>query len=145
MLTRSIVGLIGLLSVVLGIAAQEPGYRYDTAGVQLQGTLVRRQVYGPPGFGETPAQDERGAILVLKLSQPITVRPASQVVEKDNPNADVFKNVREVQLFIPRNAEHGVDKLVGRVVLASGVLHEHVAPAEYTDVWMDVKTISVSH
>jgi hypothetical protein len=113
--------------------------------VQLQGTLVRRHVYGPPGFGESPAKDERNTILALKLSQPITVQPTSQVVEKGNPNADTFKDVREVQLLIPRNAEHGVDKLVGKIVLASGVLNEHVVPADYTGVWMDVKTINLSH
>jgi hypothetical protein len=145
MLTRFGVVSIVFISAALAIAAQEPSYRYDTGGVQLRGTLTRRSVYGPPGYGETPAQDERGTILVLKLIQPITVEPASQVVHKDNPNADTFKDVRAVQLFIPRNANHGINTLVGKVVLASGVLNEHVAPSEYTDVWMDVRTINVAH
>jgi hypothetical protein len=142
---RSMVLSIVFASVALVLAAQEPSYKYDTAGVQLRGTLTRRSVYGPPGYGETPSQDERTTILVLKLSQPITVKPGSQVIEKDNPNTDTFKNVREVQLFLPRNAGHGVDQLIGKDVLASGVLNEHVVPAEYTDVCMAVKAISLAH
>ena len=145
MLSRSIALSISLAGMVLATTAQEPSYKYDAAGVQLRGTLIRRSVYGPPGYGETPAQDERATILVLKLSQPITVTPASQVIEKDDPNTDTFNSVREVQLFLPQNAGHGVDQLIGKVVLVSGVLNEHVAPAEYTDVCMAVKTISLAH
>jgi hypothetical protein len=145
MLTRFTVLSIVFVGAALAVAAQEPIYRYDTTGVQLRGTLARRSVYGPPGYGETPTKDEPGTILVLKLSQPITLEPLSQVVKKGNPNADTFKDVREVQLFIPQDAGRDVDDLVGRIVLASGVLNQHVAPSQYTDVWMDVKTISVAH
>jgi hypothetical protein len=145
MLPRFGVLSIVFLTAALATAAQEPSYRYDTGGVQSRGTLTRRSVYGPPGDGETPEQDERGTILVLRLFQPIAVGPVSQVVHKDNPNADTFKDVREVQLVIPRNANHGIDTLFGKVVLASGVLNEQVAPSEYTDVWMDVRTVNVAH
>ena len=139
---RSIVLFLAFVTVVLRIAAQEPSYKYDTAGVQLEGTPVRRQVYGPPGYGETPGKDERATILVLELLRPITVEPAFRTVAQNNPTADAFKHVREIQLFIPRSTDKGVDKVVGKQVVASGVLNEKVAPSDYTDVWMSVKKIS---
>jgi len=54
-----------------------PPYRYDTAGVRLEGTLSERKEYGPPGYGETPAKDKRETIFVLKLSSPVSVQPAA--------------------------------------------------------------------
>ncbi len=122
--------------------AHEPVFIYDATGVRLEGRLERRNVYGPPGYGETPAQDERDTILILKLLHPITVEPAAGVVPKDNPNAETFKHVREVQLFVQHAASSDADKMVGRLVVASGVLNEHVAPSDHTDVWMAVKTLS---
>ncbi len=37
-------------------------YAYDTADVSLEGKLVEKSAYGPPGFGETPKKDITGEI-----------------------------------------------------------------------------------
>jgi hypothetical protein len=66
----------------------------------------------------------------------------SQPVAKDNPNAATFKHVREVQIFISRELASDANVLLGKLVTASGVLNEAVAPSQYTDVWMDVKAIT---
>jgi hypothetical protein len=121
--------------------AHEQSYKYDTAGVRLEGRLIERKVYGPPGYGETPAQDERDTILILKVLHPITVEPIPGAVAKSNPNAESFRHVREVQLFVPPSAAPDADKMVGRLIVACGVLNEHVAPSDHTDVWMAVKTL----
>jgi hypothetical protein len=121
---------------------REPRDEYDTPGVQLEGKLEKRKVYGPPGYGETPAQDERSIIIILKLLHPITVGPVSVAAARNNPNAETFKHVHEIQLFIPRESTSDVDRMVGGMVVASGVLNQHVAPSNYTDVWMAVKTVS---
>jgi hypothetical protein len=49
------------------MATRQESYKYDTAGVRLEGRLIERKVYGPPGYGETPAKDQRSSIFVLKL------------------------------------------------------------------------------
>jgi hypothetical protein len=57
------------------VGQQEPHYKCDTEGVQLEGTLTERTFYGPPEFGETPSKDAREKFLILKLPKPTTVDP----------------------------------------------------------------------
>ncbi len=103
--------------------------------------MIQRKVYGPPGYGETPAQDERDTILILRLLHPITVEPVPGVIAENNPNAESFRGVREVQLFVPRNATSNAKEMLGKLVVVGGTLNEHVAPSDYTDVWMNVKDL----
>jgi hypothetical protein len=56
-----------------GTGIEEAVYKCDTPGIRLEGTLIARMFYGPPGFGETPAKDLHDRVLVLKLAKPITV------------------------------------------------------------------------
>ena len=119
-----------------------PPYRYDTAGVRLEGTLSERKEYGPPGYGETPAKDKRETIFVLKLSSPVSVQPAANAEASGSASLDPVKNVGEVQLFIPRPQVANVRKLLGKVVVAVGTLNEAAAPSQYTKVWLDTKTVN---
>jgi hypothetical protein len=118
----------------------EAVYKYETPGVQLEGTLIERKVYGPPGYGETPAKDLRTSILVLKLWQPITVEPMPHV-SKDNPNGDKFHHVREVQLIVNPSQRADVRKLAGRTIAATGTLSESITASQYTRVWLDAKRL----
>lgn len=117
-------------------------YHYDIEGVRLEGTLTERKVYGPPGYGETPAKDERATIFVLRLPHAISVEPLADAKAKDSPNLDIARDVREVQLFIGRSHVADARKLVAQNVVATGVLNEAVAPSQYTKVWLDTKTLS---
>lgn len=118
----------------------EAVFKYDTPGVQLEGALVERKVYGPPGYGETPAQDLRTTILILKLRQPITVEPVPPV-SQDNPNGDTFKHVSEVQLFVSQSQIADARKLVGHTVTATGTLNEAITASQYTKVWLWAKML----
>lgn len=120
----------------------EAVYKYGAPGTRLEGTLIRRRVYGPPGYGETPGRDLRANILVLKLRQPITVEPVPPVA-RDNPNGDTFRHVREVQLFVSTTDEARALRLLGRTVVVEGILNEHIAPSQYTDVWLDTKALKL--
>ena len=120
----------------------EAHYHYDTAGTELRGMLLERNVYGPPGYGETPAKDAREHVLVLKLSTAIAVEPATNAGANGSPNLDPVKNVREVQLFVPRSQAQNVRKLVGRMVTATGTLNESLTASQRTKVWLDVKTLT---
>ena len=117
-------------------------YRYDTAGVRLEGTLTERKEYGPPGYGETPSKDERDTILVLKLSRPISVQPTANAEASGSASLDRVKDVREVQLFMPKPQVGDVRKLLGKVVLAVGTLNEAAAPSQYTKVWLYTQTLN---
>ncbi len=123
-------------------AGSEPSYKYDTSGIRLEGRLTECKVYGPPGYGETPAKDERATILILKLTRGITVEPLADAKAKDSANLDTVKGVHEVQLFVDRSQAAEAHKLVGNVVVVVGTLNEAVAPSQYTKVWLDTKTLN---
>ena len=125
-------------------SAHESRYRYDTDGVQLQGTLVKRTYYGPPGFGETPAQDTREAVLVLRLTQPITVEPTLDAHARGSENLDTRRHITEIQLFIlPLERTEEARKMLGKTVVAMGTLREAIAPGQHTDVTMNVKSLKL--
>ena len=117
-------------------------YRYDTAGVRLEGTLTERKEYGPPGYGETPSKDERDTILVLKLSSPISVQPTANAEASGSASLDPVKDVHEVQLFIPKPRIADARKLLGKIVVAVGTLNEAAAPSQYTKVWLDTQSVN---
>ena len=120
--------------------SQEEHFKCDTPGVQLQGELTTRTFYGPPGFGETPAQDAREKALILKLPKAITVDPIEDVKARSCWGA--FPHLASIQLFIfPEAKLTDARKLVGKEVVATGTLREGDAPSEHTKVIMEVKTV----
>jgi hypothetical protein len=134
--------LLCVLTLAGTAIGQQTSYRYDTAGINLRGTLIERKVFGPPGYGETPTQDAHETILILKLPQPISVEPAENTHANSSPNLDPAKNVREVQLFLSRSQTVEARKLLGRMVNATGTLNESITAAARTKVWLDVKSLN---
>lgn len=62
-----------LLLYGVGLAAQDVVVDRTSAPiVALEGTIKSRRVWGPRGFGETPKQDSRTTIYLLKLKKPKT-------------------------------------------------------------------------
>lgn len=104
---------------------------------------MQRKVYGPPGYGETPARDAKGSILVLKLSQQISVKPAKNAAANGSVDLDPAEGVRDVQLFLDAPLKTGAYKLLGQEITAIGTLNESITAAQYTKVWMDVKTLDL--
>lgn len=141
----SLVGLSGV-SVAQQKApsaiTSEPTYTYDTDGVKLEGTLVVRTFYGPPGFGETPAKDARDKVFVLKLTRPISVQPQPGANAKNTSDLGTHTNIREVQLFVEPTQSDEARTLVGKTVVAVGRLHEAAAPGEHTTVTAAIKTLT---
>jgi hypothetical protein len=121
---------------------QEPHYKCDTDGVQLEGRLTARTFYGPPGFGETPSKDAREKVLILKLAKPITVDPIADVKANKGSCWGDFPHLAAVQLFIfPEAKLADAQKLVGKVVVVVGTLREGDAPSQHTKVIMEAKTV----
>lgn len=119
---------------------RESSYKCDTDGVKLEGTLIERMFYGPPGFGETSAKDLRDKVLVLRLTKRITVEPIENAKAKNSTSLNTIRHVRELQLFFLDHQSAEPRKLIGKAVVVVGTLSEAVAPRQYTDVIMDVKT-----
>ena len=117
-------------------------YKYDTEKVRLEGVLIERTFYGPPGFGETPAKDFKDKVLVLKMGKPITVEPVDGAEAKNSPNLDTVRHISQVQLFLPRPQLAEARKLLGKAVVAVGILSEALAPRQYTHVTLDVTTLT---
>lgn len=108
--------------------------------MQLGGVLTARTFYGPPGFGETPAQGAREKALVLKLPKPITVDPTDDV--KARSCMGDFPHLAAVQPFIfPEAKVADARKLLGKEVVATGTLREGDAPSQHTKVILEVKTV----
>jgi hypothetical protein len=142
-------GLLLLWYSVNGVGQQTPAvasghetiYKYDTPGIKVEGTLIERRVYGPPGYGETPAKDKRDTNLVLKLRHEISVEAATNAEVNGSANLDPAQNVREIQLFVDRAQVAAIRKLIGREIVACGTLNESITASQYTKVWLDVKAL----
>ena len=133
--------LLYLLALSGAAIGQKSSYPYDTAGITLHGTLIERKVHRPRGHGETPAQGAYETILLLKLPQPISVKPADNAEANGSPNLDTAKNVREVQLYVRRLQAVEARKLLRRMVTATGTLNESITAVQHTKVWLDVKSL----
>lgn len=119
----------------------EAKYKYDTPGIKIEGTLIERTVYGPPGYGETPAKDAKETILLLKLNHAISVEPTANATANGSVNLDPAKDVPEVQLIISRSRQINTKALLGRMIIATGVLNESITASQRTKVWMDVQAL----
>jgi len=117
-------------------------YSYDTPKIKLHGVLIKRKVYGPPGYGETPSKDTRTTILVLRLSHAIDVEPLPNATPTETPDLDTVKSAREVQLFIGPSKRIDSEQFVGRTVTVVGTLHESITASQYTKVWVDAEKLA---
>jgi len=124
-------------------AKQQRCLQYDSPGVQLNGTLRERRVFGPPGYGETPGRDQRTTILILKLKHAICVDRAANAESVGSANLDQANNVREMQLFMNESQAAIARKLVGRAVAVIGTLNESITASQYTKVWLDAKAFAL--
>src|ERR1700759_2153018 len=104
------------------VVSNGTSFKYDTPGIRLEGLLLERKVFGPPGYGETPAKDTRETILVLKLSHPIDVVPAADAEANNSASLDFVKDANEVQLFVDPSRRAEAKKWIGRRVITSGTL-----------------------
>ena len=116
----------------------EPTLKCQTDGVRLEGKLVDRTFYGPPGLGK----DSHERVFLLDLVSPITVEPSEGATANSGTCSMTFRHVHQVQLFFDPSKNSEAQKILGKVVVAVGLLDEAHLPNQHTDVIMDVETLS---
>lgn len=106
------------------------------ARVRLVGVVREEQRLGPPGYGETPARDQKVKILILRLARPIDV--CADSTPRDTHPA--VPGVREVQLTGKLNPDH-LKRMAGSTLHVVGTLQRRVWGSDYTDVLIRVDSI----
>lgn len=107
-------------------------YNYEPSVSTVTGILTSETFYGPPGFGETPQQDEKEKILILKLDKPITI-----ITTEGSDEFNVTRDdVTEVQL-----SGSGIElaSFENKKVKVTGMFYGAHTGHHYTDVLMAVQ------
>jgi hypothetical protein len=94
---RGILAVPALVSATFALGACSAGASAcinTRQSVVLAGVITDRQVYGPPGFGETPEIDERRSIPILTLETPIDICQGSESEIDVTP----LQGITEVQI-----------------------------------------------
>lgn len=110
---------------------------YEPQVVLLKGTLKSVVRYGPPNFGETPKQDLKITVPILRLDRKMDVcaDTTSEV------NAEGARDVKEVQLiFLKSSAKPWYQK---RVAVKGTLMFGHTGQ-HYTKIVMTVRRIDVA-
>lgn len=103
------------------------------AHVVAEGRLGKEVHLGPPGYGETPNQDERDTILVLVLPHPIPV-----CADPEHGDTVAVVHAAKLQLmYVTRDALNHV----GEDLVVFGQLEEAVFGWHFTDVILHVDSI----
>jgi len=155
---------LALATLVIALAtstaalATEPSHTapkqltYEPSKVQLSGTIVYEQFYGPPNFGEDPRTDAMVNVIEIKLDQPIDIIPSGPtpliVHHCVNPgactdalsNSDSRQGVTRVGL-IDWPTTLALDKRAGRHVLLTGSLFEKQDALQFNQILMVVTSV----
>lgn len=116
-------------------ALAEQRLGYEPIKVELSGTILAEEFYGPPNYGENPATDSKEQVLILNLDAPINVI----AVLHTGPDQDSYYNERHVQLVDLANLP--LTDFIGQHVSLYGTLFEKENGHHHTDVLMDVQNI----
>ena len=98
-----------------------------------------RTFYGPSG----PGKQAHETGFLLNLTFPITVEPMEAGAGENGTCSKTFRHVRQVQLFLNSSENSEAEKILGKVVVARGLLDEAHLPSQHTDVIMDVESLRV--
>jgi Domain of unknown function (DUF4431) len=133
---HSILILISLLAVQSAYATDT--FQLEPAVVTLTGKLIKKEFYGPPGYGEDPKTDSKEQAAILHLTSPINV-----VAEKDNRFNETRDNAREVQLINVKGID--LSKFFQNNVKVSGKLSSAITGHHHTDILIEIDDIRLQN
>ncbi|MBB6250414.1 hypothetical protein [Nitrospirillum iridis] len=126
------VALMGLVSVA---NAASRSLQYEPAVVELTGTVVVEDHYGPPNFGETPQEDAKLRVPMLRLDASVDVAGDPH----SDTNLSSFEDVDKMQIVLTKG--RSVDGFIGKHVTVTGTLTEQLEGGDFTQVLITMKTI----
>jgi len=109
------------------------------AVVELRGILVSIERFGPPGWGETPQQDERIRVPFLLLESPIVMCSTDEMVLPGEPPL----KVDSVQLNFTQVTNEPM-RWLGERITASGTISRAETGYHFGKVHMIVKQVQRS-
>jgi uncharacterized protein DUF4431 len=116
---RSAMILLLLVPVVCVAQVEHAGcLSYEPATDGVHGKLVRKTFAGPPNYHDTRESDEADTVWLVKLDRPICIK-------QDGAKPDLYpsqKNVRRVQLVLTKEDGERAKTLLGKRVVATGLL-----------------------
>ena len=118
-----------------------PCLNYDDPSITLSGSVFTRIYFGPPNYGENPAQDRREGAYLLLLDSPVCVN-ASAHPEQDNNSLE--RDVILIQLAAVTIQPEVMEKALGKRATVRGLLYHRMTGHHRTQVLMDVREIHVS-
>ncbi len=127
-------------SVAFSEMTSLPGiYRFEPAVSVISGTIVIKQFYGAPNYGETPEKDEKVGVYILKPDYPVNV--FADLDPKDPETADkTITNITEIQVYSP-DKKIDLKNYEGKRIQLNGLLFTGRSGHHYTNVLMEVKKI----
>lgn len=111
-------------------------YYFEPNVSVIEGTLITRLYYGPPGYGEDPNNDEQEYPFILLLDDPIKVIAE----DADIYNSDI-SNVLEIQLVLNKDEVDIVKQYKNKHIKIQGTLFSAHTGHHHTDVLVDVDKI----
>lgn len=133
---RSILILASLLVVQSVYAADT--FKFEPAVVNLTGKLVKKEFFGPPGYGEDPKTDSKEHAAILLLTDPISV-----VAETGDQFNETRDNVKEVQLINVKRI--ALSKFFQKKVKVTGKLSSAITGHHHTDVLIEIDDIQLQN
>jgi hypothetical protein len=113
--------------------------------VPLSGIIREIHGFGPPGYGEDKKTDAHVTYLAIDLPKPINITCSPERPEWASKDCGAAKRLK---LFFPASSggdpeklERTAEKLVGRRVSVTGVLHRADTVGEMTPIYIDVTAI----
>ncbi|MEE3627272.1 hypothetical protein UCD39_25365 [Nitrospirillum sp. BR 11752] len=131
----SMVALMGAASVA---SAASRSLHYEPAVVELTGTVVVEDHYGPPNFGETPEEDAKLRVPMLRLDAPVDVAGDPH----SDTNLSSFEDVDQMQIVLVQG--RSVDGFIGKHVTVTGTLAEKLEGGDFTQVLITMRTIKLA-
>ncbi|WP_105616410.1 DUF4431 domain-containing protein [Vallitalea okinawensis] len=104
---------------------------------EVEGTLITRMYYGPPGYGEDPDKDEKEYPFILQLDNPIRV-----VIEETEDYGSYIIEISEIQVVLNNEEEINIVKLhKDKHIKIEGKLFLSFTGHHHTRVLIEVENI----
>lgn len=115
---------------------QEKEYYLEPRVSTIEGTLIKKMYYGPPGYGENPDTDAKHYPFILQIEFPIDVKK----IGNGTHSSDKLQ-VDEIQVVAGKEEIEILKQYENKHIVIQGTLFEAVLGPHYTEVLIDLEKI----